>query len=619
MIITFVFFFTGILPSWAQVTEMTKLSSPDGHTELEVGLNERQELVYSLKHKDRLITSWSRLGLVLDHTDIGRSVKLLGTSAHKHKERIVWPLGESKYLDNNYRELTQRYQTAGISFDMVYRCYNGAVAFRYIVHKAAGERTRVDREATEFNLADNYGIYQYHEESQFSKLRLNEMTNTCDLPATLVSSAPMYLSIGEADNRNYTKCVLLKGEKPNSLVMNFYIDTLYRNHQVSEIRKDTMVRFTGTFQTPWRTISCSESAVGLHDHSQLYLMLTEPENKTDAGQVRPGKVVRLDVNTNAGLEGISFAAAHNFSYVLFDAGWYGAEFRTSSDPTKPIDGFDIEKLTAYGRSKGIGVILYVNYVGLKSKLDTILPLYKKWGVAGLKFGFVDGGTQKGLSWLDTAMQKVNDSGFILNVHDHYKPTGLSRRYPYQLSQEGIRGDENSPDAFHTMVLPYTRFLAGAADFTFCYPNSKNIFAKNLRVSKGQQMALTVIYFSPMPSIFWYGKPRDYTDEKEIEFFTYVPTVWDESRYLTGEIGENIAVARKKDKIWYLGAACGLNAWSAYVPLNFLDRSKKYEATLYEDDGNKGVHIRQLMVTSETLLPVSLGAAEGQAAIFRPVK
>lgn len=124
----------------------------------------------------------------------------------------------------------------------------------------------------------------------------------------------------------------------------------------------------------------------------------------------------------------------------------------------------------------------MNYVGLKKYLNTIIPLYKKWGVAGFKFGFVDGFTQVGLTWLTSAIKKVNDAGFILNIHDNYKPTGLSRTYPMLLTQEGISGDENSPDAFHTMTLPFTRFLAGPADFTFCYPNSKNRFTKNLKVS-----------------------------------------------------------------------------------------------------------------------------------------
>ena len=199
--------------------------------------------------------------------------------------------------------------------------------------------------------------------------------------------------------------------------------------------------------------------------------------------IKPGKLIRAQLTTQAGFDCIDFAAKHNFQYIMYDAGWYGAEFRGSSDPTQVIPQMDLKKVTEYGTSKGIGVVLYVNQVGLRAKLDTLLPLFKSWGVSGFKFGFVDASTQAGRTWVTNAIKNVNDYGFILNIHDNYRPTGLSRTYPTFLTQEGIRGDENSPDAFHTTVLPYTRFIAGPADFTFCYPNSKNSYSKNLKVSK----------------------------------------------------------------------------------------------------------------------------------------
>ncbi|MBW4889735.1 glycoside hydrolase family 97 C-terminal domain-containing protein [Mucilaginibacter sp. HMF5004] len=602
----------------AQVNKVDEIRSPDGKTVLQIGKDKSNQLYYQLAYRDKQVTNWSVMGLKVNGANLGDSVTIISTNKDKHRETFAWPLGETKTVENNYQQLTLSCKSGSFSFDVITRLFDGALAFRYVVNKTPGQHSIINHENTQYNLTDDYTVYQYHEESVFSKLQLNAMAGTCDFPATLAKPGKLYLSIGEADNRSYTKCVLVKGGQPNSLALSFYIDTLYRNHQVSAIKKDSLIQFTGSFKTPWRTISCAENAIGLHDNSQLYIKLTEPLSDYDPTKVKPGKVVRVELTTAAALQGIDFAAKHNFSYILVDAGWYGAEFRTTSDPTKPIDGFDVQKITAYGKQKGIGVILYVNYVGLRQKLDTILPLYKSWGVAGLKFGFVDGGTQKGLSWLDTAMKKVNDYGFILNVHDHYKPTGLSRRYPFQVSQEGIRGDENSPDAFHTMVLPYTRFLAGAADFTFCYPNSRANFAKNLKVSKGQQLALSVVYFSPLPSIFWYGKPADYTNEKEIEFFNYLPTVWDDSRYLAGDIGENISVARKNNNVWYIGSATGYSDWKTTLKLDFLDAGKTYEATVYEDDGDKGINIHTIKLKKGSSLPITITATGGQAIIIRPV-
>jgi alpha-glucosidase len=273
------------------------------------------------------------------------------------------------------------------------------------------------------------------------------------------------------------------------------------------------------------------------------------------------------------------------------------------------------KVIQHGKEKGIGVILYVNYVGLRAKIDTLLPLYKQWGVKGLKFGFVDGLSQRGLSWLSAAMQKVYEHGFMLNIHDNYKPTGLSRSFPNLLTQEGIRGDENSPDAFHTTTLPFTRFLAGPADFTFCYPNAKNSYAKNLKVSKGQQLALTVAYFSPLQSIFWYGQPKDYTNEGEIEFFTKVPTVWNESHYLAGDIGRNISIARRHGYTWYLGNVAGLEDWSGKVSLDFLTKGIAYTATIYEDDGQGSIRKRTQAVKRGDKFRFAIKAKEGQAVII----
>ncbi|WP_345951340.1 glycoside hydrolase family 97 catalytic domain-containing protein [Mucilaginibacter sp. PAMB04274] len=596
----------------AQVRKVSSLRSPNGTTLIELGIRDQQDLVYRISFNHKPAVLWSLLGLRLHNYKTDKVVNAQPGKTTSVRSSFRWPLGETSYVDNSYNALTLQCKTTGTPYQLSVRVYNGSIAIRYRVDLKSGS-TRLEEELTEYNLASASTVYQYHEESLFRPLKLDSLTGICDQPATLVQKSGLYLSIGEADNRNYTKCVFVHGKDKNSLKLQFYTDTVGRDKQVTI---DTAVTFDKSLLSPWRTISMSTNAVGLHNFSQLNLKLVEPSN-TNLENIRPGKVFRVPISTEGALEGVDFAAKMNFQYIMLDAGWYGAEFRTTSDPTQPIPTVNIPKITNYARSKDIGVILYVNYVGLKAKLDTILPLFKKWGVSGMKFGFIDGGTQQGLAWLDQAVKKVNDYGFVLNVHDHYKPTGTSRRYPYHLSQEGIRGDENSPDAFHNMVLPFTRFLAGPADFTFCFPNAKSDFAKNLKVSKGQQLALTVVYFDPLQAIFWYGKAGDYQDEKEIEFFKYVPTVWDDSKYLDGKIGEYISVARRKGETWYMGNAAGLIAWRSSIPLSFLTPRKEYIATIYEDDEKKGILKREVTVTSQSQLDINLKAKGGQALIIRP--
>lgn len=592
------------------------LYSPDNHTRAQFSLDEQGQLYYRLIFNTRLIVNWSRLGIETTGSSLVRGITLKGSAKKEINEKFLWPLGEDASLVNHCNELTLHCTSGRGNYDIIARAYDGSLAFRYACKQLGDSIVQLKSELTEFNLATSYRIYQYHEESVFKPAMVDSLPGTSDLPSTL-TAAQSYISIGEADNRNYTKCLFVHGSRPNSLALQFYTDTLYRDRRVQSVRKDSSIRFTDSLITPWRTISCSSTAIGLHAFSQLNLKLVKPLSNKIPDYVKPGKVFRIPINTQGALDGIDFAQKMNFQYILVDAGWYGAEFRTTSDPTKYLPDFHLPDIIAHARQKGIGVILYVNYVGLKAKIDTILPLYKKWGVSGLKFGFVDGGTQKGLAWLDSAMKKVNDYGMILNVHDHYKPTGLSRRYPHVLSQEGIRGDENSPDAFHNTVLPFTRYLAGPADFTFCYPNKVNDYSKNIRVSKAQQMALTIVYFDPLQAIFWYGRSQDYKDEADIEFFKYVPTVWDESRYVQGEIGEGITVARRKGRTWYLGSAAGLQKWGGSFKLDFLEKNQVYTATVYSDDGQGRIQIKKVELRHNDAFVVNLDAKGGQTVILRP--
>jgi len=596
--------FATLTQSFAQAKKTISVEAPDKQTRIELLVNKQTKLQYRILYSGKEAISWSDLRLSINGCSLGENITLQSGKINQVNEKFAWALGENDTVANKYNEMTVSCVSSGLPFDIQVRVFNGAVAFRYKVTKAlTADGNRILGDYTTFHFPKSTTIYQYNQESLFTPVAIDSLAKTCDFPATLRNSG-FYYSIGEAENDWYTKAELKKGNEPNTLMVTF--------------PRDTVVMAADQFATPWRTVCISKSAIGLHDYSDLYLKLNTKPVQEIPKWIKPGKLIRSQLNTQSGLDCIDFAVKHNMQYIMFDAGWYGAEFRSTSDPTQVIPAIDMPKVINYGKEKGIGVILYVNYVGLSTKLDTILPLYKQWGVSGLKFGFVDGLTQKGIIWLNQAIRKVNDYGFILDIHDNYKPTGLSRNYPALLTQEGIRGDENSPDAFHTTVLPYTRFLAGPADFTFCYPNSKETFSKNLKVTKAHQLALSVVYFSPLQSLYWYGKPLDYTNDEETEFFDRVPTVWNESRYLAGEIGENICVARRNGEVWFLGSVAGLKDWNSNVSLSFLKPGVIYEATVYEDDGTGSLRKSIQTVKTGTVFSLSIKAKGGQAVIIHPV-
>jgi alpha-glucosidase len=589
-------------------SELYQIKSPDKKTEMLVSIDNQRALVYEIKFKGKKVIRKSNLGLIINGHDIGRDLSIVSLKRNTRAETIMWPIGENSIIENNYNELNLSYKSGPLNYNILFRVFNGSVAFRYEVpEQSTVTELMLEKENTSFNLSYPSKIYRYHHESVFTPVLIDSLKRTSDFPSTLkttLKNKRFYLSIGEADNRNYTKAKLQRGTEANSLSVAF--------------AHDTVVKFSRAFETPWRTVSISETAIGLRKFSELVLKLSSPST-INLRKIVPGKLIRAHLNTQSGLDCIDLAKKLNFKYIMFDAGWYGPQRALSSDPRVPIAAIDLPKVIEYGKQNGIGVILYVNYIGLQNYLDEILPLYKHWGVAGLKLGFIDGFTQQGLIWLTEAIKKVNDAGLILNIHDNYKPTGLSRTYPYLLTQEGIRGDENSPDAFHNTTLPFTRFLAGAADFTFCFPNSKNSFSKYIKVSKAQQLALTVVYFSPLQSIFWYGQPKDYTNFGEIEFFKYVPTVWDESKYLSGSIGKNISVARRKGEVWFIGNAAGFSDWKENLKLDFLDKGKVYKATFYEDGNNGEILKRTSLVKKGDKLLVDIKAKGGQAIMIEPVK
>jgi alpha-glucosidase len=371
------------------------------------------------------------------------------------------------------------------------------------------------------------------------------------------------------------------------------------------------------YQTSWRVIMVAESAARLVENNFIILNLNEPCRIKDTSWIKPGKVIRITrLNQKDALRCIDFAAERNLQYVHLDAGWYGKEFLVESDATRgdSLKDLDVEELVRYAASKGIGVFLYVNQRALSRQLDVILPLYKKWGVKGIKFGFVQTGSQHWTTWLHDAVRACAEHELMVDIHDEYRPTGFSRTYPNLLTQEGIRGNEEFPDATHNTILPFTRFLAGAGDYTICY------FDPRLKNTHAHQLALSAVYYSPLQFLYWYDTPDSYGGEPEVEFFDNVRTVWDDTRIIDGEIGEYIITARRSGDEWFVGAITNNDTREISIPLRFLEKDKRYTAKIYTDDddapGKTRVAVSTKVVTRESVLNFPLKARGGVAIHLR---
>ena len=528
----------------------------------------------------------SAMGIPVDNSNVWTNGMEV-TSVDRRSEDNTWKpvYGEYAQIRDRYNEMTihllkgGKHQDGGGTaydkrqqylLDIIVRAYDEGVAIRYHFPEATnGLFMHITDDLTSFRFAPGAEAYHYAwAQSHANKVKLLKSEaawkEEAERPLTLRLDNGLYAAIGEAALSDFVRGKL-KLKVDNELQMALF-------HSADIIT---------AYDMPWRFIMVGEKAIDLINNKQMVLNLNAPCQIQDASWIKPGKafrVCRLDMKTC--MEGVDFCVDRGLQYIELDAGWYGPEMKMSSSALKVLETRDIDmpKLCQYAKSKGIGVWVYVNQRALYQELDQLLPLYEKWGISGIKFGFVQIGSQEWTTWLHNAVKKCADHHIMVDIHDEYRPTGWSRTYPNLMTQEGIGGNEEMPDAEHNSILPFTRFLCGPADYTPCYFNGR---VKN---TKAHQLAMPVVYYSPVTFLYWYDLPNVYKGEKELDFWKYCPTVWDESKALQGEIGEYIVQARRSGNDWFVGAMNGLQARD--ITLNtadFLQKGKKYRVEIYNDD------------------------------------
>lgn len=617
---------------------LQRLQSPDGSYEYTFfqRMDEKgsRSLWYSLNYKGKTVILESEMGVQIENRTFESALgipndtceqwceNLLFTGVERQSVDKTWKpvYGQRALIRDCYNELTVKFRkgealspqrkdewdkSKSYFMNIVIRAYNEGVAFCYhFPEPSNGLFLHITSEQTHFEFPE--GTMAYYEawaQGPFSLLPLNNWKGQSERPLTLKLANGLSVALAEARMTDFARMKLaLDPKRPNTLQASLY----------------SSVDVIPAYTTPWRVIFAAEKAISLIDNNDLILNLNPETPLQDVSWIKPGKVIRISrLNQADALKYIDFAAARNLQYVHLDAGWYGPEMKMSSSALKMSESRDlnIPELVRYAASKGIGLWVYVNQRALVQQLDSILPLYKSWGIKGIKFGFVQVGNQHWTIWLHQAVQKCAEYGLMVDIHDEYRPTGFSRTYPNLMTQEGIRGNEEMPDADHNTILPFTRFLAGPADYTICYYSNK------IKNTHAHQLALSVVYYSPIQFVYWYDNPSQYQGEPEVEFFDQVKTVWDDSKVLDGEIGEFIVQARKSGEDWFVGAITNTKARKISIPLHFLNPKQKYVASIYTDDDQVAtktkVKITRLLVDNASVIPFNLKASGGCAIRLVP--
>ncbi|MBI5384734.1 MAG: glycoside hydrolase family 97 N-terminal domain-containing protein [Verrucomicrobia bacterium] len=585
--------------------------------------------VYRLSWQGRPVISDSRLGLDLDPSPLKDGFEIVRHTTNSHASTWTPVYGERSTIRDQYNQLVVELRETRPPhrlLTLTFRAYDEGAAFCYTVPKQAGlAGVNLRQEQTEFRFpADHAAWAVYSAQGKYAKVPLSQIKPGCERPLTIQAADDVFIALAEARLVDYAR--LKFAPLPGQL-----------HALVSDLSGGVTNALPLT--TPWRVVMVAASPGRLLENNDLFLNLNDPCALADTSWIKPGKVIReVTLTTTGGKACVDFAAKRRLQYIEFDAGWYGPENSNDSeatgvhvDPQRSKGPLDLPEVIRYASERGIGVWLYVNHRALERQLDDLLPLYRQWGVKGIKYGFVNVGSQQWTSWLHDAVRKTAQHQIMVDVHDEYRPTGLARTYPNWLTQEGIAGDETSPANSLTLTVLFSRMLAGPADNTICYYDKR----VDANASHAYQLAKSVCLFSPLQFLYWYDRPKaspqrvggagnaetSIGDEPELEFWDALPTVWDDTKVLHGKIGEYAVVARRLGAEWFVGAMNDETRRTLEVPLAFLQSNTPYVAHIYIDDPTvptrTHVRIDRVSVSRTTTLRIELPSKGGQAMRLVP--
>ncbi len=619
------------LPAGSAVGGLTaastvELKSPDGKVAVTFALKDvgtaRGCPFYRVAYQGRPVLADSRLGLELEDGALNQDLRIVRQSFSRQDATWRPVCAERATIRDHYNQLVVDLRQAQVPqrlLQLTFRAYDAGVAFCYTLPAQEGLKDfTIAVENTRFCFSGDHttwAVYAAQGNYAGGEVPLSKVKPGVERPLTVRIAGDLYASITEAKLVDYAR-MKLRPAKDQPHTMEAFLD--------AERNKYGKVAGTAPFSSPWRVVLVAQSPGRLLEQNDLILNLNDPCAIADTSWIKPGKVIRETTLTTAGGKAcVDFCLRQGLQYVEYDAGWYGNQYDPHADardvhldPKRNPNALNLHEVIRYADAKGIGVILYVNHLALESQLDEIFPLYEKWGVKGVKFGFVNVGSQHWTRWLHAAIRKAAAQHLMVDIHDEFRSTGYQRTYPNLMTVEGIGGNEEFPTPVHNATLPFTRFLTGPADYTFCW------YSPRLKPTHAHQLAISTIFFSPWQFLYWYDRPSLYQGEQALDYWKHLPTVWDETRVVQGEIARCASVARRSGAQWYVGTIHAAGRGTVDVPLSFLEPGRRYTATIYSDQNpdnpdSKDVKIETRSVESTTVLKADMPANGGQAVRIVP--
>lgn len=605
--------------SFAAKEKKYVLSSPDGTLKVEISAG--NELAYQVMHGNDTILSHSNIGLVLENgTIVGKTPRITGERRRKIKDNIESPFYRFKEFVATGNELDLKLKGG---FGIIFRAYNEGVAYRFYTTQSSD--IIIKEEQAEFNFKEDYTAYLPYTTND-KKPMVMAYQNVYDitplskaqpklafLPVT-VDCGSVKLTLLESDLEAYPGMFVqsqqgkygLKGVfAPYPAKTDFYP---WRKQEYVTETTDFISRSRGSRSYPWRVLAITEKDTDMPVNNLVYA-LASPNRIGDTSWIKTGKVAwdwwndwnlkgvpfKAGINMDTYKYYIDFASQNGLEFIVLDEGWYDPK---SGDMLTVIPELDLTELIAYGKSKGVEIVLWTVFNVLDSQLEAACKKYADMGIKGFKVDFLDRDDQTAVEMVYRIAEMTARYKLTLDLHGIYKPTGINRTYPHIINFESVFGMEevkwtdiknNMP--LYDVTFPYIRMMAGPVDYT---PGAmRNATKADWRAmyytpasmgTRCHQLAAYIVHDSPFTMLC--DAPTNYLNEQEcVDFIASLPVEVDSTFIASGELGKYIVTVRKKDVNWYIGGMTNWDERDVQLDFSFLPEGMSYTAVLFKDGVN----------------------------------
>lgn len=605
--------------SFAAKEKKYVLSSPDGTLKVEISAG--NELAYQVMHGNDTILSHSNIGLVLENgTIVGKTPRITGERRRKIKDNIESPFYRFKEFVATGNELDLKLKGG---FGIIFRAYNEGVAYRFYTTQSSD--IIIKEEQAEFNFKEDYTAYLPYTTNDKKPMAM-AYQNVYDitplskaqpklafLPVT-VDCGSVKLTLLESDLEAYPGVFVqsqqgkygLKGVfAPYPAKTDFYP---WRKQEYVTETTDFISRSRGSRSYPWRVLAITEKDTDMPVNNLVYA-LASPNRIGDTSWIKTGKVAwdwwndwnlkgvpfKAGINMDTYKYYIDFASRNGLEFIVLDEGWYDPK---SGDMLTVIPELDLPELIAYGKSKGVEIVLWTVFNVLDSQLEAACKKYADMGIKGFKVDFLDRDDQTAVEMVYRIAEMTARYKLTLDLHGIYKPTGINRTYPHIINFESVFGMEevkwtdiknNMP--LYDVTFPYIRMMAGPVDYT---PGAmRNATKADWRAmyytpasmgTRCHQLAAYIVHDSPFTMLC--DAPTNYLNEQEcVDFIASLPVEVDSTFIASGELGKYIVTVRKKNVNWYIGGMTNWDERDVQLDFSFLPEGMSYTAVLFKDGVN----------------------------------